>query len=296
MFDDIIGNDKIKQRLQLAIKNNTISHSYMFVGIQGIGKQIFAKEFAKEILCLNKDCNNNKRCDSCIKYETLNHPDYTYIEQVGNSIKIDKIREMQKHIQEKPILSSKKVYIINNVETMTKEAQNCLLKTLEEPPEYAIIILICQNENMLLTTIKSRCLILQFEKISKTSIKKYLDNNTDIIINETLLDCFEGSIGKLLELKDKQDKYIEIQKFIEELDKRDIIDILKYASPLYQSKEEIYSFLEFMNILLLKKCMVDSKYSNSIMIIEETKKRIKQNTNYDMTIDNMVFSMWEDIN
>ena len=296
MFDDIIGNNKIKQKLQLAIENNLVSHSYMFTGIQGIGKQLFAKEFAKQILCLNNKCNNNSKCDSCVKYETLNHPDYTFIEQIGNSIKIDKIREMQKDIQEKPILSPKKVYIINNVETMTKEAQNCLLKTLEEPPRYAIIILICQNENMLLTTIKSRCLIMKFEKISKENIKKYLDSNQDISINEPLLDYSEGSIGKILELKDNQDKYMEIQKFVEEIDKRDIIDIIKYASPLYQSKEEIYSFLEFINILLLKKCIVDTKYSNSIIIVEETKKRIKQNSNYDMTIDNMVFNMWEDIN
>ena len=296
MFDDIIGNNKIKQKLQLAIENNLVSHSYMFTGIQGIGKQLFAKEFAKQILCLNNKCNNNSKCDSCVKYETLNHPDYTFIEQIGNSIKIDKIREMQKDIQEKPILSPKKVYIINNVETMTKEAQNCLLKTLEEPPRYAIIILICQNENMMLTTIKSRCMILQFEKIPKEDILRYVKSNEDIQINEEILDVFDGSIGKILELKDKQESYLNIQKFIEQIDKNDILEILKYAKPLYETKEEIYNLLEFINIILLKKCKIDSRYSNCIMMVEETKKRLKQNSNYDMTIDNMVFSMWEDIN
>ena len=300
IFDDIVGNSKVKESLKLAIRNSKISHSYMFVGLEGIGKQLFAKEFAKEILCLNKNnCikdNQEKSCDSCIKFNTLNHPDFRYLEKEGNSIKIEKIRELQKHIQEKPIISQKKVYIINDVETMTKEAQNCLLKTLEEPPEYAVIILICQNENMMLTTIKSRCMILQFEKIPKEDILRYVKSNEDIQINEEILDIFDGSIGKILELKDKQESYLNIQKFIEQIDKNDILEILKYAKPLYETKEEIYNLLEFINIILLKKCRIDNKYSNCIMIVEETKKRLKQNSNYDMTIDNMVFSMWEDIN
>ena len=300
IFDDIVGNSKVKESLKLAIRNSKISHSYMFVGLEGIGKQLFAKEFAKEILCLNKNnCikdNQEKSCDSCIKFNTLNHPDFRYLEKEGNSIKIEKIRELQKHIQEKPIISQKKVYIINDVETMTKEAQNCLLKTLEEPPEYAVIILICQNENMMLTTIKSRCMILQFEKIPKEDILRYVKSNEDIQINEEILDVFDGSIGKILELKDKQESYLNIQKFIEQIDKNDILEILNYAKPLYETKEEIYNLLEFINIILLKKCKIDSRYSNCIMMVEETKKRLKQNSNYDMTIDNMVFSMWEDIN
>ena len=300
IFNNIVGNNKVKQGLKLAIKNNKISHSYMFVGLEGIGKQLFAKEFAKEILCLNKNnCikdSQEENCDSCIKFNTLNHPDFKFLEKEGNSIKIEKIRELQKHIQEKPIISQKKVYIINNVENMTKEAQNCLLKTLEEPPEYAVIILICQNENMLLTTIKSRCMILQFEKISKQDILKYIKNNEEIQIDEKILEIFDGSIGKILGIKDNQENYLSIQKFIEEMDKSTVLEIMKYAKPLYEAKEEIYNLLEFINIILLEKCKINIKYSNSVMIVEETKKRIKQNSNYDMTIDNMVFSMWEDIN
>ncbi len=295
MFENIIGNDKIKKNLEMSLTNNKISHSYMFVGIEGIGKQLLAKEFARQILCLDKEkCTND--CDSCIKFQTLNHPDYIYIEQDGNSIKIEKIREMQKSIQEKPILSEKKVYIINNVETMTKEAQNCLLKTLEEPPEYAVIILICKNENILLTTIKSRCMIMQFDKISDDNMIKYIRENIEVKTSEELIDAFQGSIGKMIELKDKEEEYLNIQRLINEIDKKDILEILKLATPLYSLKDEIYNLLEFINIILLKKCREDIKYANSIMIIEETKKRIKQNVNYDMAIDNMVFSMWEDLN
>ena len=171
MFEKIIGNDSIKEQLVKSLNNNQISHSYLFIGIEGIGKKLIATEFAKAILCLNdkKYCNN---CKSCIEFDSDNNPDFLYIEPDGNSIKIDQIREMQKKLQEKPIISKNKVYIINNADKMTTEAQNSLLKTLEEPPEFVTIILIGSNENMFLTTIKSRCMILHFNKIDDKIFKR----------------------------------------------------------------------------------------------------------------------------
>ena len=163
-FNNIIGNEKIKSYLQEFINNKAISHSYLFSGQDGIGKKLFAREFAKMILCLsdNKPCNS---CSSCIKFDSNNNPDFLQIEPDGNSIKISQIREMQKNVYEKPILSNKKVFIIDESEKMTEEAQNSLLKTLEEPPEYMVIILISSNENKLLNTIKSRCLKINFLNI-----------------------------------------------------------------------------------------------------------------------------------
>ena len=139
MFEELIGNQKVKETLIKSIISNRISHSYMFLGIEGIGKALFAKEFAKAILCLKEGeyCDN---CKSCIEFSTDNNPDYVYIEPEETKIKIDQIRNMQLKVAEKPIISNKKVYIINDAETMTPEAQNCLLKTLEEPPEYVTII------------------------------------------------------------------------------------------------------------------------------------------------------------
>ena len=141
MFEKIIGNERVKKYIETSIKQEKVLHSYLFVGTEGIGKKLVATEFAKQVLCLEdgKCCN---KCKSCIEFESLNHPDFDIIEPDGNSIKIDQIRKMQKKIQEKPIISNKKIYIINNSDKMTKEAQNCLLKTLEEPPQYAIILLI----------------------------------------------------------------------------------------------------------------------------------------------------------
>lgn len=105
----------------------------------------------------------------------------------GKSIKIEQIRYMQEKIAEKPIASNKKVYIINNSDTMTKEAQNCLLKTLEEPPEYAVIILVLANENNMLNTIKSRCTKIMFNPLSKEEIIHYFNSNGLEMPNERTL-------------------------------------------------------------------------------------------------------------
>ena len=296
MFETILGNEKNKQVLQKSIQNNTISHSYMFIGIEGIGKKMIAKEFAKKILCLNKTLDNGCNCKSCIEFDSNNNPDFLVIEPDGNSIKIEEIRNLQKMIQEKPIISNKKVYIIDNAYLMTKEAQNCLLKTLEEPPEYTVIILIGSNENLFLTTIKSRCMILHFDKISNEEMKRYLKYNLEINqINEEMLDMFQGCIGKAINLKDKQEEYKSIYEFIENLGKVDLIELYNYAKPIYKFKEEIFEVLDYINILLLKKAKQQYIYADCINIVEETKKRLKQNGNYDMCIDNMIFNLKDKI-
>ena len=123
-------------------------------------------EFATEILKQNGGSQSIE-----------NNPDISIILPEGNSIKTEQIRIMQSKILEKPIISEKKVYIIDDSQTMTVQAQNCLLKTLEEPPEYIIIILISNNENNLLETIKSRCTKISFRKIEPNILKNYLQEN-----------------------------------------------------------------------------------------------------------------------
>lgn len=296
MFDNVIGNDKIKEILKTSIEQQKVSHSYLFIGIDGIGKKIMAKSFAKKVLCLNNDKCNNK-CKSCIEFETENHPDFEIIEPDGNSIKIEQIRNLQKRIQEKPIISSKKIYIINDANKMTKEAQNALLKTLEEPPEFAIIILIGNNESSFLETIKSRCIILHFEKISNENIKKYIEKTYDLKnINTDILQMFQGSIGKAIYLKDKIEEYEQIGNIIKNIGQKDLIDIINMSKIIYDSKEEIISVLEYINVILLQLSKKDFKYTKCIKIVENTKERLKSNSNYDMCIDNMLFSMWREIN
>ena len=296
-FDEIIGNEKTKEELKRSLEEDKVSHSYMFVGIEGIGKQLIAKAFAQMILCTNETEKGCDKCKSCIEFQSQNHPDFLYIEPDGNSIKIEQIRYLQRKIQEKPIISNKKVYIINDADKMTQEAQNCLLKTLEEPPEYSTIILIGSNENAFLNTIKSRCMKLTFQPIVPEEIKQYMEKTYGMNnINENMLEAFQGSIGKAIALKDKREEYENIEKMIEKLDKTDMTELIELGSALYQSKEEINDILEYMNIVLLKMTKENVKYANCIDIVENTKKRLHQNANYDMCIDNMIFNMWEEVN
>ena len=294
MFQNILGNNKIKESLQESIKQNKVSHSYLFVGKSGIGKKMIAKEFAKAILCLgdNKYCDN---CKSCLEFDGQNNPDFFIVEPDGNTIKIDQIRNMQKGVQEKPIISRSKVYIIDNADFMTKEAQNALLKTLEEPPEFVTIILIGENENEFLTTIKSRCMIIHFNSISDSDMEKYLQENYNMNVTSNMLDVFQGSIGKAIELKDKQEEYLIIEQAIENIEKEDLIDLIKKLDILYTSKDEIFDMLDYINIILLKKSKENVKYTDCIKIVENTKRRIDQNANYDMSIDNMLFNIWEEV-
>lgn len=295
MFQGIIGNDKIKNGLINSIKLNKYSHSYLFLGTAGIGKKLIAREFAKMILCQSKEkyCGT---CKSCLEFDSNNNPDYQEIEPDGNNIKIEQIREMQKKLIEQPIISSRKVYIIDDADTMTKEAQNSLLKTLEEPPEFVNIILIGSNESNFLSTIKSRCTILKFQTIPNKEIKEYLKEKYGLQdIAESMIEASSGSIGKAEILKDKQELYVAIDKVINNIEKMDLIDTLKNADIIYKSQEDKQEILEYINRILFKKARQNEKYLNCISIVEETKKRLKANSNYNMTIDNMIMTIWEEI-
>lgn len=296
-FDNIFGNDKIKKLLETSIKSNNLVHSYMFVGSSGIGKKLFATEFAKVILCESNDdaCNS---CSSCVKFNSGNHPDLAVIDtDDGKNIKIDQVRNLQEQIAEKPIISNKKVYIINNSDLMTTEAQNCLLKTLEEPPEYAVIILVLSNESKLLTTIKSRCTKISFKNLSKSDLNNYARLN-NIQFNENMLDICDGSISKLLSLEKNSELYNNIDKTISDLALKDIVDVWNEAEFLYKSKENINDALDYFNIVFLKKLKItnEQKYINAVNIVETTKKRLNSNANYDMCIDNLLLKIWEEFN
>lgn len=282
MFSDIIGNDKLKKELIHSVEINKTSHSYLFIGTEGIGKKLIAEEFAKMLLAVK---------------DTENSPDFSIIEPDGNSIKIEQIREFQKKVSEKPIISNKKVYIINDSDKMTVEAQNCLLKTLEEPPEFVTIILIGSNENSFLSTIKSRCMILHFEKISDEQIQKYLQDNHQTEINsKIMLEACQGSIGKALEIKDKQELYQNTEQVVNSLERKDKIEILNMSDFIYKSKDDKLEILNYMNVLFINLAKINSKYADCIAIVEETKRRLQSNANYDMCIDNLLLSLWENVN
>lgn len=302
-FNEILGNNKIKQDLQEIIDNNTISHSYMFVGIDGIGKKLIAKEFARKILCLNKQNQNCATCDSCIKFNSGNNPDFLEIFPDGNSIKIAQMREMQEKVYQKPIVSDKKVFIIDQVEKMTEEAQNSLLKTLEEPPEYMVIILITSNENKLLNTVKSRCIRINFTGLSKQDITKYAGAHQINIASQNLLEMCGGSIGKLEKINENIDDYNSLELATNKLidgKLKNVVEEMNCFNILYESKEIIQDLLDYMTVLIYLHISKDKdyrqKFLNTIKLIEETKQRLNSNTNYDMSIDNLLFKIWEEFN
>lgn len=258
-------NDDIKRLLNNTVKEKRILHSYMFLGSKFSIKLELAKEFAKEVLCLeeNAPCNN---CKSCLEMENNNHPDFMLIdiEEGENTIKIEQIRKMQEEVIKKPIVSEKKVFIINNSDKMTAGAQNCLLKTLEEPPKYIMIILLAENENSILNTIKSRC---------------------------TKFICTEENKIELTE--EQKERYNELEKVFSNINKYTLLDVLNKIDVLYKNEKDIMENLDFINIILSKGLITKRENIKYIEVVEETKKRIKANANFTMSIDNLLYSIWK---
>jgi DNA polymerase III subunit delta' len=296
IFENIIGNEKNKELLNQIISMNNIAHSYMFIGKESIGKMLFAKEFAKAILCINgsKPCG---KCKSCIEFESSNNPDFEIIEPDGNSIKIEQIRELIKKVYEKPIVSNKKVYIINDSNLMTKEAQNSLLKTLEEPPEYVSIILIASNENLFLPTIKSRCTKIMFKKLTDNELKTILERKYNKLnIQELVLKIADGSVNKAESLDGKEELYNKVNRIYSSLENVNIIKLINSKEDIFKDKEQAIEMLEYINLIFFDKITSNSNYIECMKIVEDTKDRLKKNNNYDMTIDNLNMTVWEVIN
>lgn len=301
-FSEILGNEKIKNDLEQTVKKNTTAHSYLFIGDAGIGKKMVAKDFARMILCQGDEADRAcGRCSSCIKFDSSNNPDYFEIEPDGNSLKISQIREMLENIYQKPIISNKKVFIINDCEKMTKEAQNSLLKTLEEPPEYIVIILITSNENMILNTVKSRCIKIKFDNLTNYEMQKYIEKDKDEDVKKIgnmLLEMCNGSIGKLIKVSKNVDEYNKIEEATKNFvngNIRNTIQMLKNFEILYSSKEIILDLLDYMIVIIYQyiskrsDCM--GRILNTIPLIEKTKRKLVSNSNYDMCLDELILNM-----
>ena len=261
-----MNNYEVKQLLRSAVQKNKVLHSYMFIGSKLTQKEEEAMRFTKNILCLSDDTRPCEECKSCVEIKNGNHPDFIKIrlEDDINSIKIEQIRKLQEDIIKKPIVSEKKVYIIKDSDKMTVGAQNCLLKTLEEPPEYAIIILLVENENVILNTIKSRC--------------------TKIIFTEETEK----------EMTEEQRKiYSELEKIFCNIDNYTLLDVLNKVDILYKGEKSIFEILEYINVILYKNITNDKRNVEYITYVEETKKRIQSNANYNMCIDNLLISIWK---
>ena len=208
---------------------------------------------------------------------------------------------MQKKILEKPINSSKKVYILDNADTMTKEAQNSLLKTLEEPQEFIVIILIAANENNILATVKSRCTKMYFHKLSDINIKTFINENfTNINLDENMLKLCDGSISKCIKVVEKISILNQIKSIVDSLNTTDELNIISQNEIFYNNKDDINLLLDYMYILLFEKINTNEVnkncYINAMELVQNAKNKLHNSNNYDMTIDNMLIKMWREIN
>ena len=193
-FNEIVGHEKQKEMLLSALKSERLPHAFLFTGQEGIGKKKTAKEFAKYVLCDEHSACGI--CRPCIKIDRGIHPDVLIIEN-NDSIGIEQSRNISKEVCEYPYESDRRVILIDDADTMTHEATNALLKTLEEPPPFNIFFLITSSERDVPLTIRSRCAKIGFSPLSRESLKQYFRKETNMGEEkaELISRISEGSIG-----------------------------------------------------------------------------------------------------
>lgn len=324
-FKDIIGQESIKKHLQTAIKTGNLSHAYIINGEYGSGRQTIASALTKTIQCQSKtdDTDACGVCTSCKQAESHNHPDIKYITHDKTSISVNDIREqLNNDISIKPYSSEYKIYIIPDANKMTEQAQNALLKTIEEPPVYAIIILLTENCDSLLPTIRSRCVTLTMNPIEKDKICTYLENKFQLEPEQAQIaaNYCQGNIGKAIRFASSSD-FIEMKnqvlKLLKNLDSMDIASIIDTIKEFSTHKNDINDYLDLMllwyrDVLMFKVTkdanllLYSDEYSaiseqatkrdyenieNIIAAIDKAKVRLKANVNFDVTIELMILAM-----
>lgn len=322
-FENIIGHEQNIEHLENAIENGQVSHAYIFNGEDGIGKMTTTKAFVKALLCESK--NSCGTCQSCIQIDSGNHPDVIYVTHEKAGITVDDIRDqVNQSVFVKPYSSDYKVYIIDEADKMNAAAQNALLKTIEEPPAYAVIILLSNNKESFLETIVSRCVVLNFGPLKESQVREYLHSHYDNMNGrEDLAVSYSmGNIGKakkVIESDDFNEQKDFCLNLMANLEKWDIHEILLSLKQMASYKDYIYDLLDIMtiyyrDILILKvtglpnKTVFKEKFSvmknQSIYLsfegidtiikeIEKAKIRLKANVNFDVTLELLLFVMKE---
>lgn len=204
-FKDIKGQDKSIAILKGYLASRSVKGAYLFSGPEGVGKCLIAKTFAKVLNCLTKNDDSCDTCSSCLNIERNQHPDVHFIDSSNSHpIKIEFIRDLKKDIYLLPYQGKMKVFIINDAHNLTAEAQNALLKILEEPPVNSLIILISSKPALLFKTIISRCKTIRFYPLKRKTLEELLkkDYNLDNTLAHFLAYFSDGRLGYALRLKD----------------------------------------------------------------------------------------------
>lgn len=322
-FDDIKGNPQVIDALKTSINNNTVSHAYIFEAPEGMGKLLLAKAFAKALLCINH--HSCDKCNSCISFDSDNNPDIIYVKSDKKSIGVSEIREqVVKNIEIKPFLYEYKVFIIEDAHTLTIQAQNSLLKTLEEPKQYGVFILLSDNLASFLPTILSRCVLYKLKPLDPAIIKKHLTDK-DICtpqVSDIVSSYSQGSIGKAVTLANSEE-FLPMREsvfsLISKFKELSLIEIYKSIKLFEQYKDNIQLFLDIIYLLFrdaivfksLKSAdyivqkdkvniikAISSKYTIKQLIkyceaVFDTKILLMQNANFQMSIEVLLFKLKE---
>jgi len=253
MFEKIVGHETITHHLEKEIVGDEMSHAYLFSGMDGIGKKKTAKEFAKALLCSDNEEKPCGHCPACIQIDHENHPDVKVIgAKTGEtSIKISQVREMISDLSVKPYSGNWRIVIIDEAERMTPEAQNSLLKSLEEPLSYNIFILITSHPQSILPTIRSRCQSYHFQPLNSRKIKEILHRDTEFdsqLIDNAVLSS-GGSPGMayyLLENSEIREERVHYLREIYSLLRGNEIKVFSLAETLSKDKTTSQGTLEFL--------------------------------------------------
>lgn len=298
-FDDVYGQQIVVQTLKNVIKNNKLTHAYLFVGPRGTGKTSIAKIFAKTINCLHpEDGLSCEKCDICISNNSNENVDIIEMDAASNN-GVDEIREIRNHITLLPTVSKYKIYIIDEVHMLTTGAFNALLKTLEEPPEHIIFILATTEPHKIPLTIMSRCQSFEFKPIPVAIIKerlKYICAQENINIDDKSLNLIaeesNGGLRDAVSMLDQLNAYAdgnikyedvlllngrinddEIEKFMTEMVNDDLNSVFtKIESWQEEGKNFIYiceDFIRFLRNELIKFKLENN--SNIVNLIGENK-------------------------
>lgn len=325
-FRDIIGHANVIGFLQKSIEMDKVSHAYMISGPQGAGKLRIAKAFAAALQCEKGGTDACGECHACKQSLSDNHPDIKrLVREKLSTIGVDEIREqINNDVVIKPYSGKYKVYIIEDAQLMTDQAQNALLKTIEEPADYAVFLLLTTNKDALLSTIQSRCVTLNLRPVNSRLIREYLMDNYHMTeYDANVCAAFaQGNVGKAEKLanSDKfnkiKDEAMELLKYIPDMEIYEIIDAIKHVT---EFKVDIEDYLDILmiwyrDILLfkatknvngiifqdeinyIKEAASKSSYPGIEKIIEaleKAKQRLRANVNFDLTMELLLLTIKE---
>lgn len=325
-FKDVVGHKNVIGYIQCAVKMDKVSHAYIINGERGSGKKMLAGLFAATLLCEKGNEDPCNTCHSCIQAESGNHPDIiTVVHEKPNSIGVDEIREQVNNtIDIRPYQGPYKIYIIPEADMMTVQAQNALLKTIEEPPEYAVIMLLTENADTLLATITSRCVMLKLRNIRDVLIRKYLMEKLGIPdYKADICAAFaQGNMGKAIMLANSE-HFNEIREaalhLLQNVHEMEIEEIIQAVSQVSEYKLEITDYLDIIMIwyrdVLLYKATLDtekvvlkdqinymkeqakrSSYEGIELILkslERAKRRLNANVNFELVMELLFLTIKE---